>query len=298
MNLELSGIIAYPITPFTREDKLDMSAFEEVLNNLIQANADTIAILGSAGENFYLSDSEWESILKFSAAHLKGKLPLVVGVCEGTTANAIAKAKKAEQENADALMVIPSAYWKLNDEEILQYYQEISKSTRLPIILYNNPATSGVDMKPELILRIYNEVKNVQYVKESTGDLRRIHRIQELSNYKLPIFSGSNATAYEALMAGATGWCTAAPNIIREAPKQLYLAIKASKLDIARSLFRKQIPLLTFITERGLTQTIKAAFRILGKDYGLARKPLLDLSRDEKEYLEKLLIPLQAAQMM
>ena len=87
-------------------------------------------------------------------------------------------------------MVIPVSYWKLTDQEIFEYYQAIAKETTLPIMIYNNPATSGVDMSPELIVRMFNSIANITMVKESSGDIQRMHKIYELSKGELPFITG------------------------------------------------------------------------------------------------------------
>ena len=108
-------------------------------------------------------------------------------------------------------MVLPVSYWKLSEREILQHFLSIGDAIGIPIMMYNNPATSGVDMSPELLVRMFETVDNVSMVKESTGDLSRMRRIDELSGGRLPFYNGGNPLVFNALQAGATGWCTAAP---------------------------------------------------------------------------------------
>ncbi|GLH22903.1 hypothetical protein ENT52713_02990 [Enterobacter sp. 200527-13] len=115
------------------------------------------------------------------------------------------RARFAEAKGADVVMVLPASYWKLSADEILGHYQAIGSSISIPVMLYNNPATSGIYMSPELILRIVNAVENVTMVKESTGDIQRMHKLYQLSDGQIPFYNGCNPLALEALAAGATG---------------------------------------------------------------------------------------------
>jgi len=202
---------------------------------------------------------------------------------------AIQKAKKAEQLGADVIMVIPVSYWKLTDQEIYDYYQQIAASVKLPIMVYNNPATSGIDMSPELIVKMFNEIDNICMVKDSTGDIQRMHKFHALSGGKLPFYNGSNPLALEAFCAGATGWCTAAPNLLGDLPKQLYQAIQQGDLPKAQAIFYQQLPVLSFIVKGGLPKTVKSGLNLLGFSVGVPRSPLQGATGAEIEQLKGLI---------
>ncbi|MBF7684145.1 dihydrodipicolinate synthase family protein [Acinetobacter sp. B5B] len=153
MNIE--GIIAYPITPFNQDGTaVDYDALTQTLEALIQHQSAAIAPLGSTGESAYLSWDEWVGVAKKSIDIIRKRVPVIIGISELTTAMAIKKAQMAQALGADAIMVIPISYWKLSDQEIYEYYQEIATATSLPIMVYNNPATSGIDMSPELLVKL------------------------------------------------------------------------------------------------------------------------------------------------
>ena len=150
-----------------------------------------------------------------------------------------------------------------SEAEILQHYQSIGDCIGVPIMLYNNPATSGTDLSVELILRILGEVANVTMVKESSGDIQRMHRLQQLGEGQVPFYNGCNPLALEAFVAGAKGWCTAAANLIPALNQQLYQAVSDNDLERARAVFYRQLPLLDFILKGGLPATIKAGLASL-----------------------------------
>ncbi|MDO7897428.1 dihydrodipicolinate synthase family protein [Pseudomonas citrulli] len=281
----IHGIIGYTITPFSADGQgLDLDALGQSIDRLIDSGVHAIAPLGSTGEGAYLSDAEWDQVSEFSIARVAGRVPTVVSVSDLTTAKAVRRARFAQAQGADGVMVLPASYWKLSEAEILAHYQTIGASIDLPIMLYNNPATSGIDMSVELILRIFNAVENVTMVKESTGDIQRMHRLQLLGEGQVPFYNGCNPLALEAFAAGAKGWCTAAPNLIPQLNLDLYAAVLANDLGRARELFYRQLPLLDFILKGGLPATIKAGLRTLGLEVGDPRLPVfpLDAARDNQ----------------
>ncbi|SDB60391.1 MULTISPECIES: dihydrodipicolinate synthase family protein [Pseudomonas] len=286
----IHGIIGYTITPFSTDGQgLDLDALGRSIDRLIDSGVHAIAPLGSTGEGAYLSDAEWDQVSEFSIARVAGRVPTVVSVSDLTTAKAVRRARFAQAKGADVVMVLPASYWKLSEAEILAHYQAIGASIDLPIMLYNNPATSGIDMSVELILRIFNAVDNVTMVKESTGDIQRMHKLQLLGEGQVPFYNGCNPLALEAFAAGAKGWCTAAPNLIPQLNLDLYAAVLANDLSQARALFYRQLPLLDFILKGGLPATIKAGLRTLGLEVGDPRLPVFPLDEARNQQLQTML---------
>ena len=289
----IHGIIGYTITPFSADgEHLDLDALGQSIDRLVDSGVHAIAPLGSTGEGAYLSDLEWDRVCEFSIQHVAKRVPTVVSVSDLTTAKAVRRARFAQAQGADVVMVLPASYWRLSEAEILAHYQAIGSSIQVPIMLYNNPATSGTDMSPELILRIFNTVENVTMVKESTGDIQRMHRLHVLGEGQVPFYNGCNPLALEAFAAGAKGWCTAAPNLIAPLNLELYAAILANDLERARALFYRQLPLLDFILKGGLPATIKAGLRNTGLEVGNPRLPVSPLDDGACKQLERLIAAL------
>ena len=286
----IHGIIGYTITPFSANgEQLDLDALGRSIDRLIDSGVHAIAPLGSTGEGAYLSDAEWDQVSEFSIRHVAKRVPTIVSVSDLTTAKAVRRARFAERHGADVVMVLPASYWKLSAAEILAHYQAIGASIGVPIMLYNNPATSGTDLPVELILKIFHAVENVTMVKESTGDIQRMHQLQLLGEGQVPFYNGCNPLALEAFAAGAAGWCTAAPNLIPELNLALYQAVLANDLNQARALFYRQLPLLDFILKGGLPTTIKAGLELTGLPVGEPRRPLFALDDAGRRQLQQLL---------
>lgn len=289
MSKQFHGIIAYPITPIKDDDTLDLRALGASIEKLVGYGVHAVAPLGSTGESAYLSEAEWEQVAETSVKTVAQRVPTIVGISDLTTAKAVRRAKFAEQVGADAVMVLPISYWKLNEAEIFKHFAAIAESISLPIMLYNNPATSGIDMQPALIAKIVREIDNVTMVKESTGDIQRMHKLHALSDGAIAFYNGSNTLAFEALAVGAKGWCTAAPNLIPELNLGFFDAMAKGDLARGRALFFQQLPLLEFIMAGGLPTTIKAGLKLMGLDAGRPRKPLEPLSQEGIAKLQAML---------
>ncbi len=284
------GIIAYPVTPFSEATgALDKAALQAGIERLIAAGVHAIAPLGSTGESAYLSDAEWDAAADASIGAVARRVPTVIGISDLTTANAVRRARFAEQIGADAVMVLPISYWKLSEQEIFDHYAAIAAPIGIPVMVYNNPATSGIDLSPSFIARLVREIDNVTMVKESTGDIQRMHALYRASNGEIPFYNGSNPLALEALCAGAAGWCTAAPNLIPQLTLDLFAAVERGALEKARALFYRQLPVLEFILKGGLPTTVKAGLRAQGFDAGVPRAPLKPLSEAGVQELRALL---------
>ena len=288
MAAPLHGVIGYPVTPFN-DGGIDTAVLTTVIDRLVDAGVHAIAPLGSTGELAYLSEREFDACVDASVAAVAGRLPVLVGVSDLTTATTVRRARYAAQAGADAVMIAPVSYWTLSEREITAHYAAVSEAADIDIVAYNNPATSGVDMSPELLVGMFERIEHVTMVKESTGDLTRMLRIAKLSDGRLPFFNGSNPLVLDALRAGAAGWCTAAPNLRPTACLDLYTAVTTGELDTAQALYDDLKPLLEFIVAGGLATTVKAGLELLGVPAGPPRRPLLPLDDAGRAELRRLL---------
>ena len=286
---DFHGIIGYSVTPFTPGDTIDTGVLTTLIDRLIVAGVHAIAPLGSTGELAYLDEDEFDAVVDAAIAAVDRRVPLIFGVSDVTTTRTVRRARRAQDAGADAVMVVPVSYWKLSEREVVEHYTRVSDAIDIPIMVYNNPATSGIDMSPELLVRMFDTIDNVTMVKESTGDLNRMLSIAKLSDGRLPFYNGSNPLALDALRVGATGWCTAAPNLRAEPCLGLYDAVQAGDLDAARLLYDDLRPLLEFVVAGGLPTTVKAGLELLGVPAGTPRRPLLPLDEPGREELRKLL---------
>jgi 4-hydroxy-tetrahydrodipicolinate synthase len=295
LNVPLHGVVAYPITPFGPDGGVDLPKLRTLIERLLAGGVHGIAPLGSAGVLPYLSDEEREAVAEAVVSQVAGRVPTLVGVSALTTERTVHHARFAERAGASAVMVIPTSYWRLTDDEVFRHYQAVADAVSIPIMAYNNPATGGLDMTPEFLARLL-EIPNVTMVKESTGDVNRLHRLVQAAGEDVAFFNGSNPLALDAFVAGATGWCTAAANLIPRQTIELYDAVLRDDLPAAVRSFRRQLPLLQFLVRGGLPRTVAAGLELLGFDPGPLRLPLRPVSEAEREDLKKILAGLSPAE--
>ena len=288
------GIIAYPITPFDKEEKVDIVLFKKLVERLVAAGSHAIAPLGSTGVLPYLSDEEKEAVTEATIDQVSGRVPTLVGVSNLTTEKTIYHARFAEKAGAAAVMIIPMSYWKLSDDEIFRHYDAVASKISIPIMAYNNPATSGVDMSTALLKRLL-QIPNVTMIKESTGDIQRMHTLKKELGEEVAFYNGSNPLALAAFAAGADGWCTAATNLIPELNIMLYDAVQENDWEKARKLFYKQLDVLKFIVAKGLPRAVKAGLHLQDQDAGYLRSPLQPLEEKEIAHLKQILKDLTQA---
>jgi 4-hydroxy-tetrahydrodipicolinate synthase len=284
-NIPFKGIISYPITPFNEDEQVDIPLFKTLVERLIVSGSHGIAPLGSTGVLPYLTDAEKEAITEATLQQVAGRIPTLVGVSNLTTERTVYHAQFAEKAGAASVMIIPMSYWKLTDDEIVRHYEAVASKIGIPIMAYNNPATGGIDMSPALLKKLL-QIPNVTMIKESTGDVQRMHYLKRELGEEVAFYNGSNPLALAAFAAGATGWCTAASNLIPELNIGLYNAIESNDLQLAQKIFMKQIDLLKFIVATGLPRSIKAGLNLLGQRSGSLRKPLSPLTDQEIQTLE------------
>src|SRR5690606_8463279 len=260
---------------------------------LVTTGSHGIPPLGSTGVMPYLNDAEKEAVTEATMQQVAGRVPALVGVSNLTTAKTVYHAQFAEKAGAAAVMIIPMSYWKLTDDEIVRHYDMVASKISMPIMAYNNPATGGVDMSPALLKRLLR-IPNVTMIKESTGDIQRMHYLRKELGGDVAFYNGSNPLALAAFSAGAKGWCTAAPNLIPELNIALYNAIQTNDLEKAQSIFYKQFDLLKFIVAKGLPRSIKAGLDLLGVGGGGFKSPLKPLSENEIAELDNILSAIES----
>jgi 4-hydroxy-tetrahydrodipicolinate synthase len=237
-----------------------------------------------------LTDEEALKVAKTILHRVNGKVPVIVGASAPSTRKTLEFCKMAEDIGAAGLLMLPPYYFPLDNLEIYKHYEIVASKTRLPIMIYNNPHTSKLDLQPELVAKLA-EMDRIQYIKESSGVAARIHEIRSLAGDKIDIFIGSDNIFFDALVSGATGVIASSGNVIPSQMVEIYRLIKEEKdIDKARERFDRISPLVSFIDgSPNFVQVLKTALEIMGKPMGVPRYPLLTLSGEKREKLGKIL---------
>jgi 4-hydroxy-tetrahydrodipicolinate synthase len=284
-----SGVYVVVCTPFTEDDHLDEGALRRHIRFLLDAGVHGVIPTGSTSEFASLTEAERKRAADITLDEVRGRVPVVVGTAAVSTHDTIMYSQYAEAAGADGVMIVPPYYCHPTEREIYHHYEAVAGSIHLPIMLYNNPSTSGVDMQPALLARLA-EIENIAYVKESSGDMRRVSEIMRLCGDRLTIFCGADNLALEMFAVGIQGWVAAPANAIPKQCVQLYeLAAVKKDLDQARKLYLKMLPYFTALESGQFVQYVKASLEILGKPIGAPRKPLLRPAEEDYRKLEELL---------
>ena len=169
-------------------EEIDEAAFRKAIDYQIENGVDGVCIFGSTGGNGSFTDDEMKKATAIAAKHIDGRISLVAGTGARTTSACISLSKHAEDVGCDGVMVLPVSYWPLSTDEVFEHYERVAKSINIPICVYNNPWTTGVDMKPEFLARIV-QLPNCNCIKESTGDLTRITAIRLLTKDQVTLIA-------------------------------------------------------------------------------------------------------------
>lgn len=270
MALKLEGAICPTITPFAKDGELDHEFFRKHVAWLIQQKISAIVTSGSTGEFPCLSKSERNELLKTAVDQGNGKVSIIAGTGSTNLRETIELSKSAEEIGADAVMVITPYYFKSSSETLYQYYKQISKETKLPLIPYNNPGRSGVILTPEIVSRLAKEGSIAGY-KDSGGNM--VSTMEVISNVgsMIPVIQGSDSLALPTYLMGGKGVISACANVVPAAVVTLYDLFSRNDLIRARDL-QKRIRTLDslVVTSENYPEALKVAMEIAGRPCGHA----------------------------
>lgn len=287
---KLKGVYPVLVTPMHKDETINWDGFRNNIEYFISQGVDGLAINGSTGEFVSLTKEERFKAVEVAVKQIAGRIPLIVGTAAETTAEAIEYTQQAERAGADAALLINSYYAHPKEEEIYGHFKAVAESVSFPIMIYNNPFTSGVNISVETILRTGRDVENITHIKESSGEIRNVRDISRQGKGFIKTFCGADDMVLESFMVGAEGWISVAGNIAPRTAKEMYDAYAEGNIDQAWALYDKLLPLCNFLEGSGkYVQITKHAMDLKGLSGGPARKPRLGLSQDEQETLKKLM---------
>ena len=287
MNPEWSGIFSAVTTKFFEDGRLDFVSMERHFNFQIESGVHGLVVLGSLGENVTLTQIEKQEVLKLALKVSNGRVPVLSGVAETSTAMACNFVKQAQANGADGFMLMPAMIYPADRRETLQYFRTVAAASDKPIMLYNNPVAYKVDLMPEMFAELADEPKFVA-LKESSDDVRRITDIINATGSRYQIFTGVDDLAMESLMLGAVGWVA---GLVCAFPKEtvaLYKLVKKGRTEEALKLYRWFMPLLHLDVSTKFVQNIKLVEALVGVGTEHVRPPRLPLVGEERKRVEQI----------
>ena len=279
------GVFPAVTTQFKPNLDLDIDATARVMDGLIRDGVSGLIVCGTVGENTSLSRAEKVAVMEAAKDVSRGRVPVIAGVAEFTTAFASEVAKEAERVGLDGVMVMPALVYSSKPHETAAHFRGVAKATSLPIMVYNNPPIYKNDVTPDILASLA-DCDNVVCFKDSSGDTRRFTDTKNMVGDRFVLFAGLDDVVVESVMLGAAGWVSGMSNAFPQEGETLFRLAKAGRYDEARALYEWFMPLLHLDARPDLVQCIKLCEQIMGRGSELTRPPRLALGAEERAAVE------------
>ena len=282
MTIKWQGVFPAVTTQFRKDQSLDLDATAKHLEALIDSGVTGLVMLGSLGENTALEPEEKRRVIELAIKVSRGRVPVLSGVAECSTAMACRYAREMEKLGADGLMVLPAMVYKADARETIAHFRAVARASGLPVLCYNNPIGYGVDLTPEMFAELADE-KTLVAIKESSGNPRRITDIINLVGDRYALFCGVDDLIMESVMLGARGWVAGLGLAFPRENQALWELLMRKEWDKALAIYRWYTPLLHLDTHVKFVHYIKLAIQECGLGSEWLRAPRLPLAGAERE---------------
>ncbi len=277
-----SGVFPAAVTHFHDDESLDLESTARHLEDMIAAGVHGFVMIGTVGENTSLTFDEKLAVLQCGIEVAAGRLPVLPGVAECSTAEAVRFSQAAERLGADGLMVLPGLVYKADGREALHHFRTVTRATNLPVMVYNNPPSYGVDITPSMFVELADEL-GIVAIKESSDDVRRLTDLVNLTGDRYLLFAGVDDLMLESALVGAVGAISGLVNAFPHEQMALWNLAQAGRWEEARAIYRWYMPLLHLDTHPKLVQYIKLAVAECGYGTETVRPPRLPIIGTERD---------------
>ncbi len=285
-----SRVFTFVPTPLKDDgEAIDEDGLRRVLDHQIENRVDGVCVFGSTGGNGSFSEDEMKRGIEVAARHVDGRISVIAGTGARTTSGCTRLSQHAGAVGCDGVMILPMTYWPLTLDEVRAHYERVADAIDLPICVYNNPWTTGIDMPPEFLAELARH-ENMRCIKESTGDLARISAIRRLTGDGVAIVAGWESTSLQAFSAGATGWAPVVTNFLPDLAMAFFrAAVHDHDLAGARAIWDRLFPICELICAKSHIRVGHTGLDILGRPVGPPRRPLGMLDEEDRARLRSLL---------
>ncbi|REJ09907.1 4-hydroxy-tetrahydrodipicolinate synthase [Halobacillus trueperi] len=282
--MNFGQVLTAMVTPFDSEENIDFDATRALVNHLIENGSDGLVIAGTTGESPTLSTEEKVSLFKFVVEVVDGRVPVIAGTGSNNTRASIRLTEKAEEIGVDAVMLVTPYYNKPTQEGLYQHFSTIAQSTSLPVMLYNIPGRSVINMEPATVIRL-SQIKNIVSIKEASGDLDAATEIIRETSDDFSVYSGEDSNTLPFVSIGGTGIVSVSSHVIGNEMQQMIQSFREGDFAYAARLHQKLLPVMHAIFSAPSPSPVKAALNAKGVEAGGVRLPLLPLSEEEEKHV-------------
>ncbi|MFP3121579.1 4-hydroxy-tetrahydrodipicolinate synthase [Ectobacillus funiculus] len=286
--MDLKGIIPAMLTPLTKEQTVSAKGIQQLTNYLIESGVHGLFTLGTNGEFHLFSAEEKMKIAQSIIDEVNGRVPVIVGTGGNSTEEVIELSKKMEEIGADALSVITPYFISPTQEELIVHFEKIAEATSLPVLLYNIPPRTGVNLAPETVARLA-KVPNIVGIKDSSGNFENIEQyIRVTKEEDFSVFAGTDSLILKTLMAGGVGAVAATANMIPDIVVSIYNNWLEGNVEEAQKAQEKLQPLRDTFKYGTLPSPLKKAVELYGIPVGPPKSPVSELSGDALEKVKEM----------
>ena len=274
-------------TPFD-EEGVNLKEFTKLVEEQIENKVDSIIVCGTTGESATMTEEERLQTIECAVKTANGRVPIIAGTGSNNTKAVIEMNRKVEKLGVDGLLIVTPYYNKTTQKGLIEHYKVIAQNTKLPIILYNVPSRTGVNILPETCLEL-SKIENIVAIKEASGDLSQIAMIANLCRDNLIIYSGNDDQIIPILSLGGMGVISVLSNIKPKYTHDMCYEFFNGNIKEAAKMQIDAIPLIKALFSEVNPIPVKAALNMIGYDFGIPRLPLIEMTEQGKEKLKKIL---------
>ena len=275
------------VTPFTQDDKVNFEELGKMIDFQIAGGTGAIIICGTTGESSTLTHEEHDECIKFAVEHTAGRVPVIAGTGSNSTAEAIRLSTHAQNNGADALLLVTPYYNKATQKGLIQHYTAIANSVDLPIILYNVPSRTGVNILPQTAVTLAKNVKNIVAVKEASGNISQVAELAALADGCIDIYSGNDDQVVPLLSLGGVGVISVLSNVMPKLTHDMVMSYLNGDVKLSRQLQLSVMNLNKALFCEVNPIPVKEALNMMGWNAGAVRSPLCEMEPQHKELLRK-----------
>lgn len=275
------------VTPFTQDDKVNFEELGKMIDFQIAGGTDAIIICGTTGESSTLTHEEHDACIKFAVEHTAGRVPVIAGTGSNSTAEAIRLSTHAQNNGADALLLVTPYYNKATQKGLIQHYTAIANSVDLPIILYNVPSRTGVNILPQTAVTLAKNVKNIVAIKEASGNISQVAELAALADGCIDIYSGNDDQVVPLLSLGGVGVISVLSNVMPKLTHDMVMSYLNGDVKLSRQLQLSVMNLNKALFCEVNPIPVKEALNMMGWNAGAVRSPLCEMEPQHKELLRK-----------